>query len=393
MRKPVLALLLVLYTLSLHAQDLNYAVTLKNQYKFDEAIYILDSLIRTDGDSRRSLMELADCYFQSGDFTRALDTYNRLSETYPLDLTCKVRMAVLASKTKDYDRVVEIGEKIAATDTIPAITSLVGDAFAQMLQDSSALSWYELTLKKKPKSAAVVSKMATLLLDKKDYDGILNVADNYPVLDSVNVPISLIKGKTLYLKKDYEASIKQFRHINQDLNDDSYYTHLFLGYSYYNLNRFVYAHEELLKAWERDSSDVTLALDIANVKAVLFQKGGDKYEKDVFAWYEKVDKMLSSSKNELYSIYFGKGKYLHNKDKSDFDGAIGFYKKTLQIKPDPQQCIMSIGNCYRRKKDYKNAKYWYEKFMEKAKPSTVTYEYVKAELQYIDSELFMLEGK
>lgn len=393
MKKIIFVLLLSFCAVSLNAQEVDYAVTLKNQYKFDKAIRLLDSLIATNGDSRRSLMELADCYTQSGDFDRALDTYKRLSEVYPIDLTCKVRMAVLASKKKDFEGCVSMGKEITKTDTIPAITSLVGDAYVQLQQDSAALYWYNLTLKKKPKSAAVVNKMATLFLEKKDYDGIINIADNYLVLDSVNVPISLIKGKAFYLKKDYEASLKQFRHIGMDLNDDSYYTHLFTGYSYYNLNRFAYAHEELLKAWERDSSDVTLALDIANIKTILFQSGGGKYDKEVLAWYQKVEDMLSSAKDELYSVYFGEGKYLHNKDKSDLDGAIGFYKKALQVKPDTQQCFMSIGNCYRRKKDYKSAKYWYEKFMENAKPFTGSYEYVKAELQYIDSELFMLEDK
>lgn len=79
-------------------------------------------------------------------------------------------------------------------DTLLQALTLVGDAFNNMEQAHSAMRYYNAALLRQPHNASVVSKMANILLGRKDYDGVLSLSNNYLAMDSLNIDILRIKG-------------------------------------------------------------------------------------------------------------------------------------------------------------------------------------------------------
>ncbi len=128
---------------------------LKSIYRTDEAIAALKQAISNtdslEGPGAEALFsELADCNFISGDYVSAFDAYKILGDRFPDRLMYQVRQMQCSYKVKDYASSVEIGERIIARDTIPAVAALIGDAYNQAGLQDSALVWYTTAISRKP---------------------------------------------------------------------------------------------------------------------------------------------------------------------------------------------------------------------------------------------------
>ncbi len=72
-----------------------------------------------------------------------------------------------------------------------------------------------------------------------------------------------------------------------------------------------------------------------------------------------------------------------------FDQSALAGKEILQRDSIP--ALSTIGCCYEMKKDYRQAKDWFERYLKVAKPGSKGYTFVEEELKYVNSELFMEE--
>lgn len=111
------------------------------------------------------------------------------------------------------------------------------------------------------------------------------------------------------------------------------------------------AEEELLAAWQIDSSDVNLAYSIAAVKSDAYKS----FEKEVKPWLDVIKKH------------------------------IGTIQTSFLLFP-LSHTVMS------RKKDYKQALAWYEKYLNVATPESKGYVFAVESVRYLKGELFM-EGE
>ena len=129
----------------------------------------------------------------------------------------------LLGRAKAYSSVIAQGRELLKRDTLLQALTLVGDAFNNMEQADSAMRYYNAALLRQPHNASVVSKMANILLGRKDYDGVLSLSDNYLAMDSLNIDILRIKGLAHYLKGEYKPSASSFETVIEE-GDDSYYS-------------------------------------------------------------------------------------------------------------------------------------------------------------------------
>lgn len=358
---------------------------LKSIYKTDEAIEMLSALVNPQMLDEQVFAELADCHFQSGDYETAAGTYFLLSSRIPGNVLYKIRQMQIYSRLKAWPQSIQAGREVLQIDTIPAVLGVMGDSFRQMEQGDSALWYYRRSLAYKPMNEAVLSKAVNVLLSADQYDEAVAITEPFLAEDPDNTTIAPLKGLALYLKGNYKEAVKVFQR-QEEIGNDTYPIHYYLGQSFWHENVTYRAEQELLAAWQIDSSDVNLAYSIAAVKAEALRL----FEDDVKVWLDKAMDMLQPDPVMMSRIHqqYGVG-YFRRQD--SWDQAIEHYKEAYRYNPKNISALSTIGYCYEYNKDYKNALEWYEKYMKVARPSSSGYNFVKKSIEQIKGELFMEE--
>lgn len=358
---------------------------LKSIYKTDEAIEMLSALVNPQMLDEQVFAELADCHFQSGDYETAAGTYFLLSSRIPGNVLYKIRQMQIYSRLKAWPQSIQAGREVLQIDTIPAVLGVIGDSFRQMEQGDSALWYYRRSLAYKPMNEAVLSKAVNVLLSADQYDEAVAITEPFLAEDPDNTTIAPLKGLALYLKGNYKEAVKVFQR-QEEIGNDTYPIHYYLGQSFWHENVTYRAEQELLAAWQVDSSDVNLAYSIAAVKAEALRL----FEDDVKVWLDKAMDMLQPDPVMMSRIHqqYGVG-YFRRQD--SWDQAIEHYKEAYRYNPKNISALSTIGYCYEYNKDYKNALEWYEKYMKVARPGSSGYNFVKKSIEQIKGELFMEE--
>ena len=365
-------------------EALKEARYLKSIFKIDEAVGKLSPYVSPDNFDEEVFSELADCHFQNGDYESAAGTYFLLTSHSPQNIQYKVRQMQTYYRMKAYARSAEAGKAILQFDTIPAVAAFVGDSFNQANQPDSALAYYRLSLSLKPLNESVVSKASRILLSRKDYDGAIGMADEYLALDPDNQTVAPIKGLAHYSKNEYVPAIEVFSR-QKELGNDTYPVHYYLGQCYWHTEVMYKAQEELLAAWQIDSSDVNLAYSIAAVKS----ESNRSFKKEVKPWLDKAMAMLSPDPVILSRLHqqYGLGAFSAN----DWPEAILHYKEAYRLNPALISAVSTVAYCYEQQKDYKTALEWYEKYLKLAKPGTRGHDFATQSVKFLKGELFMEE--
>ena len=391
MKRTLLILLWMVVCIPLGAQVtqrdsiLAQARYLKSIYRTDDAIEMLSTLVQPGAMDEGVLSELADCHFQSGDYESASGTYFLLSSRAPDNILYKIRLMQAYFRLKAFPQSVQAGRDILQLDSIPAVVSYVGDAFRQMEQADSALWYYRKALALKPMNESVVAKAVNILITKADYDGAVAVMEPFLSEDPDNTTIAPLKGLALYRKGDYEGAVQAFQR-QEDIGNDSYPIHYYLGQSYWHTQVTYRAEKELIAAWQIDSSDVNLAYSIAAVKLEAYRS----FDNEIKPWLDKAwemiqpDPALASRIQQQYGLA-----YYRRQD--SWDKAIEHYKEAYRYNPKFISALSTIAYCYEVKKDYKQALQWYEKYLEVARPGTQGYEFATKSVTFLKGELFMEE--
>ena len=360
---------------------------LKSIYKTDEAIVKLSELVKPEGFDEDVLSELADCHFQSGDYESAAGTYFLLSSRAPDNVLYKIRQMQTYARLKAWPQSIQAGREILQLDSIPAVLSFIGDSFRQMESADSALWYYRRSLAMRPMNESVVAKAVNVLIGKGDYDGAIALTGAFLSEDPENPLVAPLQGLSYYRKGDYESAISVFQR-QEDIGNDTYPIHYYLGQSYWHTKVMYRAEEELLTAWQIDSSDVNLAYSIAAVKS----DGYRPFEKEVKPWLDKAWEMIQPDPATMSRLHqqYGLGYY---RRQDSWDKAIEHYKEAYRYNPKFISALSTIAYCYEIKKDYKHALEWYEKYLKVATPGSQGYEFATKSIDYLKGELFMEENE
>ena len=360
---------------------------LKSIYKTDEAIVKLSELVKPEGFDEDVLSELADCHFQSGDYESAAGTYFLLSSRAPDNVLYKIRQMQTYARIKAWPQSIQAGREVLQLDSIPAVLSFIGDSFRQMESADSALWYYRRSLAMRPMNESVVAKAVNVLIGKGDYDGAISLTGAFLAEDPDNTLVAPLQGLSYYRKEDYESAINVFQR-QEDIGNDTYPIHYYLGQSYWHTKVMYWAEEELLSAWQIDSSDVNLAYSIAAVKS----DGYRPFEKEVKPWLDKAWEMIQPDPATMSRLHqqYGLGYY---RRQDSWDKAIEHYKEAYRYNPKFISALSTIAYCYEIKKEYKHALEWYEKYLKVATPGSQGYEFATKSIDYLKGELFMEENE
>ena len=383
MRCRVSLILFFLSLASLSAQDLTAVRELKQLWKYDEAIAALTQMMAEQGPQPVLLEELADCHYQSGNAAAALEQYTLLARMQPDKLLFQIRLMSLFYRGKQYDAAIDIGRGILQRDSITQVVSLVGDAFNLLERRDSAECYYRAALARRPHSESVLNKLCSILLGREQHDEVLALADAFLAEEPDNLTILPVRGIARFAKKRYDDAEADFKHMHE-LGEDGYAVHYYLGQCAQKNGLIRDAEREFKLAWERDSTDVNVALTIAQLISDARKDGWE-------VWYDKALTMLQPDPKVISATATAHQNYALSAYKNgNFDRCIAEYKKMLDYSPKHYAAYYMIAQCYELKQDFKTALSWYKKAQPYFSEGSRGREIADTGIQRMEAELFFL---
>ena len=368
---------------------LQKARCLHRLYRMHESVEVLADVLHLDQFNIELMADLAESHTQAGNTMEAFSLYGILSQMQPENLYFKLCRVRILFREKQYEESINACKDIIVQDSIPEILSMTADAFKNVGKADSALVYYNYVLSKRPKHVPTISKKADILLSAKQYIPVINMSREYLKEDPDNMTILPIYGLALHLQGNYPLSLEQFEH-QRKLGDDSYAVHYYLGLNHYMMNKWPRAIEELEKAYQIDSSDVTLVYQLANAKSHMtimksMESSGLNPESERL--YAKALEMLQPSPTILHNIYGSMAMARHKIEQ--FEDAIKYYELSYKYNPKNISALSSIGYCYERMMNYKKALEYYERYIKLGKPGSAGYKFVEESIKYVKQEKFM----
>jgi tetratricopeptide (TPR) repeat protein len=366
---------------------LQKARCLRRLYRMQESVEVLADVLYLDQFNIELIADLAESHMQVGNTPEAFKLYGILSQMQPENSYFKICKARILYREKQYEECISACMEIIARDSIPEILTMTADAYRNLDKADSALVYYDHVLGKRPKHVATMSKKADILLSKKQYLPVIEMSSEYLKEDPDNMTMLPIYGLALHLQGSYQLSIEQFEHQRQ-LGDNSYAVHYYLGLNHYMMHIWPSAIEELEKAYQIDSSDVTLVYQLAHAKSHL-PKGSQRLNPESERLYAKALQMLQPSSSMMHNIYGSMAMARHIIEQ--YEDAIKYYELSYKYNPKNISALSSIGYCHERLKNHKKALEYYERYIKLGKPGTAGYKFVEESIDYIKQEMFMEE--
>ena len=372
---------------------LQKARCLKKLYRADEAAETIAEVLHIDQFNVELMAELAECNMQAGNTEDAFRLYSLLSGMQPDNVYFKICQARILYREKQYKESVAACKSIISQDSIPDILSMTADAYKNIGAADSALVYYDHVLRMKPYHVQTLSKKADILLSAKQYLPVIDMSREYLNNDPDNMTMLPVYGLALHLQGSYPLSIEQFEHMLK-LGDDSYAVHYYLGLNHYMMDNWPRAIPEFEKAYQIDSSDVTLVYQLANAMShrVLvrgLESGDMELNPESERLYAKALDMLKPNPTMMHNIYGSMAMARHRIE--DYKEAVKYYELSYRYNPKNISALSSIGYCYERMNDYKKALEYYEKYLKLGKPGSSGYKFVEESIAYVKQELFMEE--
>lgn len=366
---------------------LQKARCLRRLYRMQESVEVLADVLYLDQFNIELIADLAESHMQVGNTPEAFKLYGILSQMQPENSYFKICKARILYREKQYEECISACMEIIARDSIPEILTMTADAYRNLGKADSALVYYDHVLVKRPKHVATMSKKADILLSKKQYLPVIEMSSEYLKEDPDNMTMLPIYGLALHLQGSYQLSIEQFEH-QRHLGDNSYAVHYYLGLNHYMMHIWPSAIEELEKAYQIDSSDVTLVYQLAHAKSHL-PKGSQRLNPESERLYAKALQMLQPSSSMMHNIYGSMAMARHIIEQ--YEDAIKYYELSYKYNPKNISALSSIGYCHERLKNHKKALEYYERYIKLGKPGTAGYKFVEESIDYIKQEMFMEE--
>lgn len=372
---------------------LHKARCLKKLYRAEEAAETIAEVLHIDQFNVELMAELAECHMQAGNTEEAFNLYSLLSGMQSDNVYFKICQARILYREKQYRESIVVCKAIICQDSIPDILSLTADAYKNLGAADSALVYYDHVLRMKPYHVRTLSKKADILLSAKQYMPVIDMSREYLKNDPENMTMLPIYGLALHLQGSYTLSIEQFEHL-LELGDESYAAHYYLGLNHYMMDNWPRAIPEFEKAYQIDSSDVTLVYQLANAMSHrVITKGLESsnmaLNPESERLYAKALDMLKPNPAMMHNIYGSMAMARHRIE--EYNEAIKYYELSYRYNPKNISALSSIGYCYERMKDYKKALEYYEEYLKRGKPGSSGYKFVEESIAYVKQELFMEE--
>lgn len=303
-------------------------------------------------------------------FNEALAITNEDATIYfYLGAICSLKGRIVES-CKHYEKVIEL-----RPDYIKAYKNLMTNYF-KMKNFDKVLEINEQLEDMNIKDSAVISILATIKMNKKDYHGAIDLFNDALTLDPKKEQILNNIGVCyLSLQKPDDAIIYFKKAL--DISKTNYLTYTNIGTAYQVKGEYLYAIDAFSKSLELKPDNILTLISIANIASLLkdYHRVIDAYEKvlklnpnmqevklSLIATYVKagespkalhlVDELLKNNPKDI-PLLFRKAKIYT--DICDYEKALSIYKKILSIKKNSPAIYHSLGILHTKRADFDEA--------------------------------------
>ena len=374
----------------------------KNLHKFQEAIGTLEEIMLLGENNAPILASLGECHRLNGNNNAAILFYNLATEMAPDNLFFLIQKANLQYRMEDYNGSISSGRRVLRRDSIPAMMSLIGNSFSKLGLNDSALVYYSAVYEGQRNDYRTLEKISRIFLERKMYDTVLVMANEFLQYDSTNIVINPIKGLVLYNMKKWDEAYDLFRRSVEYGCDKS------SGYYYMGLCKMGkmehHIADDCFVMARNEDPHIAENTDFLYNRAYCNSKMAKVEVAD--SLFDAVVKLVLPDSTLMYGIYSTRGEMYYDMgmrqnntttgiriNDTHLKTAVKFYREALKYGPSHIVLYARIGYCLRVAGDYRNALKYYERYLSLGKEGSYTWNLAKDEIAFIKEELFMQEGK
>jgi tetratricopeptide (TPR) repeat protein len=237
--------------------DFQKAKCFKNIAHYNEAIALLEELVKQDASNISVINELADSYQQVGNYKMSKSYYFMALQSAPNSRFAQLNNLNITYKLKDWSQTIQLARTIFKQDTLPILFPLVGDCFAQLAKTDTAIYYYKKGMNSNPNDFNTLGKLAKLYFQTEKYTDLIQSTNRYMQTDSTNQLINQYNGIGYCMTKDYSKAIYRLNSLFQQ-GDSSFLTNYYLGACYFATDDHISAYDHLSRAYSKDSSNLNL---------------------------------------------------------------------------------------------------------------------------------------
>ncbi len=369
--------------------------SLKGLQKYREAIPYLEKLYLNDSVNVKRITELANAYQMLGNFVAARKFYHKALEINPDNYYLVQQLADSYYQADNFSLAKQYYLTAFRSDSAFHLSRQLARCYENLEMLDSAKYYYRIALSFVPDDYQSTYLLANLFKLSEEYDKGIALTNSYLPRDSTNIKMLRLNGFLYFLNKDYPISRARFER-SIALNDTSTFVFKYLGYSYFHTSEFEQAKDYLEKAFLQDTlnADLCYALGLSCDYSV-YKELGIYYLNKTIDLLIPAPSYLSQVYQDLAHVYTGNYKY---------NEALGAYLTAYELTPADTLLIFTIASHYDNwLKDKTTALIYYQKFMDTRPknnkplpkmPGVMVlsyYDYVERRMSEIREEIFWEE--
>ena len=287
-----------------------------------KAIEILESLQEIYPDDIPVQLELAQCYETNLQYPQSISCYEKLIEEAPANTYFQVRKADLLYRAEKYARALEDYLQIDPETYNPVyLKKSIALCYDKLNQPDSAKVHYLAAWEIDAHDIFSALSLVKLCIQQKDYTQALLYSEAFLSADTTNAQMNVLNALAYYNLDAYEDAIPRLEKCHSS-GDSSLVVNRSLGISYFFLQNDTAAYPYLKRAYERDTTSMTVLYAFAQVSYNL-----EHYPEAIRA-YQMLIKWELPNRNSLCTYYTGLAQACE-KD-SLYQEAAGQYMSAIQ---------------------------------------------------------------
>ena len=335
------------------------AQALRAMGRMSETLAEWNSLLPKDSTHTKVVVELADCYRQIGNVTKAMNCYKKAVELEPLNKYFRLQYIRTLLNAEEYEMAKTACHEWLEMDTLSSTGyKYLGQAYEGLVEkDSNALSLaflsYNAAYRRDSLDAQTVARIANIFNNNQQYTDAIDVTETYRLTDTLNMDVNRQNAKAYCLTKDYPTAINRYESLKQ-MGDRTFLTLYYLGVSYLHNNWPYGGYDNLKLAHQQSPKDINVLYYLAKSCAhSSYKKEGVEYMLEAINEVTPKDSMMVRLYEGLAECYQYAGEPY-----KQIDALKELYKWNKH-----RVVFYWIAQIYDQREDYDNAVHYYEKYM------------------------------
>lgn len=329
----------------------------RKEYRFAEAIKLLEKVLAADYLNVTVLADYADLCQKTGRTSQARQTFQKLAALDSLRVYPLVSLALLEMAETNYQPAIDLLRQAARIDSSnQMVIRYMARCYESADSASKAFDLYRQLVLLNPDDARVAFRAINMAIKSTRISDGLALAKSFRERDTTDADINQQFAYLLLLDKQYQPSIEMFEQCRQQ-GDTSFFVNKYQGLAWYRLKEYEPAKECLDKAYAENNKDFETCFFLGKTCVNSY------YKKLGIAYFEKSlaivmpDSVLISD----LLVEMADGYFTLSQNEEGYETML----KAYTYNPESPLILYNLAQCYdRQKKDERKALKYYSEYLQ-----------------------------